>query len=145
MHMIMAVRTAGTVPAPNHSTKIGTTATLGIEENPTSIDPDRVQSGAGARFLAVTQKQYPKVLFDLRVMDHDRALTALAAYEVDLALVYRPAMWRIAAGDREHSAAAGRHCSFRSSAGREKDRSALGMRRIPGRTARPNAVWPADP
>jgi DNA-binding transcriptional LysR family regulator len=42
--------------------------------------------------IAVFQKQHPKVLFDLRVMDHDRALTALAAYEVDLALVYRPAM-----------------------------------------------------
>jgi DNA-binding transcriptional LysR family regulator len=26
-------------------------------------------------------------------MDHERALAALAAYEVDLALVYRPAMW----------------------------------------------------
>src|ERR1700727_106298 len=37
MHMIIAVRIAGTVPAPNHSTKIGTTATLGIEENPTTI------------------------------------------------------------------------------------------------------------
>ena len=35
--MIIAVRIAGTVPAPNHSTKIGTTATFGIEENPTSI------------------------------------------------------------------------------------------------------------
>jgi DNA-binding transcriptional LysR family regulator len=43
--------------------------------------------------IAAFQKQHPKVLFDLRVMDHDRALTALAAYEVDLALVYRPAMW----------------------------------------------------
>ena len=36
MHMIMAVRIAGTVPAPNHSTKIGTTATFGIEAKPTS-------------------------------------------------------------------------------------------------------------
>ena len=43
--------------------------------------------------IAAFQKQHPKVLFDLRVMDHDRALAALAAYEVDLALVYRPAMW----------------------------------------------------
>src|ERR1700693_3187762 len=31
MHMIIAVSTAGTVPAPNHSTQIGTTATFGIE------------------------------------------------------------------------------------------------------------------
>src|ERR1700730_9842454 len=36
MHMIIAVSTAGTVPAPHHNTKIGTTATFGIEENPTS-------------------------------------------------------------------------------------------------------------
>ena len=31
-----AVSTAGTEPEPNHSTKIGTSATLGIEEKPTS-------------------------------------------------------------------------------------------------------------
>jgi DNA-binding transcriptional LysR family regulator len=43
--------------------------------------------------IAVFQKQHPKVLFDLKVMDHDRALNSLAAYEVDLALVYRPTMW----------------------------------------------------
>jgi DNA-binding transcriptional LysR family regulator len=38
------------------------------------------------------QKQHPRVTFDLKVMDHDRALTALASYDVDLALIYRPAM-----------------------------------------------------
>jgi DNA-binding transcriptional LysR family regulator len=38
-------------------------------------------------------KRHPKVVFDLKVMDHDRALAALAAYDVDLALVHRPAMW----------------------------------------------------
>jgi DNA-binding transcriptional LysR family regulator len=37
-------------------------------------------------------KRHPKVMFDLKVMDHDRALAALAAYDVDLAMVYRPAM-----------------------------------------------------
>src|SRR5271167_583414 len=36
MHIIIAVNTAGTVPAPNHNTNIGTTATLGIEAKPTS-------------------------------------------------------------------------------------------------------------
>ena len=36
MQRIIAVRTAGTVPAPNHRTKIGTTATFGILENPMS-------------------------------------------------------------------------------------------------------------
>ena len=34
--MIMAVRIAGTVPEPNHRTKIGTTATFGIEAKPIS-------------------------------------------------------------------------------------------------------------
>ena len=34
--MIIAVRIAGTVPAPNHSTKIGTTATFGMLEKPIS-------------------------------------------------------------------------------------------------------------
>jgi DNA-binding transcriptional LysR family regulator len=38
-------------------------------------------------------KRHPKVVFDLKVMDHDRALAALAAYDVDLALVHRPQMW----------------------------------------------------
>ncbi len=36
MHRIIAVSTAGTVPAPNHSTKIGTTATFGMLEKPIS-------------------------------------------------------------------------------------------------------------
>jgi DNA-binding transcriptional LysR family regulator len=43
--------------------------------------------------IAAFQKRHPKVVFDLKVMDHERALAALAAYDVDLALVYRPAMW----------------------------------------------------
>jgi DNA-binding transcriptional LysR family regulator len=55
-------------------------------------------------FLAVRiadfQQQHPKVTFDCKVMDHDRALAALAAYDVDLALIYRPRMsptWRVIA------------------------------------------------
>jgi DNA-binding transcriptional LysR family regulator len=43
--------------------------------------------------IAGFQKLHPKVIFDLKVMDHDRALAALAAYDVDLALIFRPAMW----------------------------------------------------
>jgi hypothetical protein len=35
-HRIIAVSTAGMVPAPNQRTKIGTTATFGMLENPTS-------------------------------------------------------------------------------------------------------------
>jgi DNA-binding transcriptional LysR family regulator len=37
-------------------------------------------------------KRHPKVVFDLKIMDHDRALASLSAYDVDLALIYRPAM-----------------------------------------------------
>jgi DNA-binding transcriptional LysR family regulator len=42
--------------------------------------------------IAVFGKAHPKVVFDLKVMDHERALAALAAYDVDLALIYRPTM-----------------------------------------------------
>src|SRR5258708_32937804 len=43
--------------------------------------------------IAAFQEKHPKVVFDLKVMDHERPLAALAAHDVDLALVYRPAMW----------------------------------------------------
>jgi DNA-binding transcriptional LysR family regulator len=42
--------------------------------------------------IAAFGKQHPKVVYDLKVMDHERALSALSAYDVDLALVYRPTM-----------------------------------------------------
>lgn len=45
-----------------------------------------------AQQVALFQKKHPKVIFDLKVMDHDRALSALVAYDVDLALVHRPAI-----------------------------------------------------
>jgi DNA-binding transcriptional LysR family regulator len=41
--------------------------------------------------IASFQADRPHVIFDLKVMDHDRALAALMAYDVDLALVFRPA------------------------------------------------------
>src|ERR1700722_6311972 len=42
--------------------------------------------------VASFQKQHPRVTFDLKTIDHERALAALAAYEVDLALIFRPSM-----------------------------------------------------
>src|SRR6201992_1026468 len=42
--------------------------------------------------IAGFQKQHPKVTFDLRFTDHESALAALAAYDVDLALIFRPSM-----------------------------------------------------
>jgi DNA-binding transcriptional LysR family regulator len=42
--------------------------------------------------IAVFGKAHPKVVFDLKIMDHERAVALLAAYDVDLALVYRPTM-----------------------------------------------------
>jgi DNA-binding transcriptional LysR family regulator len=42
--------------------------------------------------VSAFQKQHPRVTFDLKFTDHEAALTALAAYEVDLALIFRPSM-----------------------------------------------------
>jgi DNA-binding transcriptional LysR family regulator len=36
------------------------------------------------------RKRHPFVSFEIKVFDHEQAMTALAAYEVDLALVFRP-------------------------------------------------------
>jgi DNA-binding transcriptional LysR family regulator len=36
------------------------------------------------------RKRYPLVSFDVRVFDHEQAMTALATYEVDLVLAFRP-------------------------------------------------------
>ena len=43
--------------------------------------------------IAAFQDSRPKIVFELKVMDHDRALASLTSYEVDLALVFRPAVW----------------------------------------------------
>src|SRR5258708_8074546 len=43
--------------------------------------------------IAAFQEKHPKVVFDLKVMDHERPLPALAAYDVDLPLAYRPALF----------------------------------------------------
>jgi len=43
--------------------------------------------------IAEFRRDRPRASFSLAVMDHDHALQALAAYEVELALVFRPAVW----------------------------------------------------
>jgi DNA-binding transcriptional LysR family regulator len=40
--------------------------------------------------LALFRKQFPMLSFDVRILDHESAMSALAAYEVDLVLVFRP-------------------------------------------------------
>jgi DNA-binding transcriptional LysR family regulator len=40
--------------------------------------------------LAQFRKQFPMLSFDVRILDHESAMQALAAYEVDLVLVFRP-------------------------------------------------------
>jgi DNA-binding transcriptional LysR family regulator len=40
--------------------------------------------------LAQFRKQFPMLRFDVRILDHESAMQALAAYEVDLVLVFRP-------------------------------------------------------
>lgn len=42
------------------------------------------------RHIGLFRKQHPFVAFDIKVFDHEQAMAALAAYEVDLALVFRP-------------------------------------------------------
>jgi DNA-binding transcriptional LysR family regulator len=43
------------------------------------------------RQIAEFRKTHPLVSFDLQVVDHEWAMAALAAYEVDLVIVFRPA------------------------------------------------------
>ena len=42
------------------------------------------------REIAEFRARHPLVSFEVKVLDHERAMTALAAYEVDLVLVFRP-------------------------------------------------------
>src|SRR5262245_14360077 len=42
------------------------------------------------REIANYRTKFPLVQFDVQVLDHERAMAALAAYEVDLVLVFRP-------------------------------------------------------
>lgn len=42
------------------------------------------------REVAAFRKQYSSVSFDVKVLDHEKAVAALAAYDVDLLLVFRP-------------------------------------------------------
>lgn len=42
------------------------------------------------RAISQFRKQHPLVSFEVKVLDHERATQALAAYEVDLVLVFRP-------------------------------------------------------
>lgn len=42
------------------------------------------------RQIGEFRKRHPQVAFDIRVLDHEQAMNALANYEVDLALVFRP-------------------------------------------------------
>ena len=42
------------------------------------------------REIAQFRKRHPLVAFEVRVVDHEHAMAALATYEVDLVLVFRP-------------------------------------------------------
>ena len=42
------------------------------------------------REIAEFRNRHPLVAFDVKVLDHEQAMAALAAYEVDLVLVFRP-------------------------------------------------------
>ena len=42
------------------------------------------------REIAAYRRQFPQVQFDVKVFDHEQAMAFLAAYDVDLVLVFRP-------------------------------------------------------
>jgi DNA-binding transcriptional LysR family regulator len=42
------------------------------------------------REIAAFRARHPLVAFDVKVLDHEQAMSALASYEVDLVLVFRP-------------------------------------------------------
>lgn len=42
------------------------------------------------RAIAEFRRVYPQVIFDVKVVDHEYAMAALAAFDVDLVLVFRP-------------------------------------------------------
>jgi DNA-binding transcriptional LysR family regulator len=42
------------------------------------------------RMIAEFRTRHPLVSFDIKVLDHEQAMAALSAYEVDLVLVFRP-------------------------------------------------------
>jgi DNA-binding transcriptional LysR family regulator len=42
--------------------------------------------------IAAFRVRHPRLVFEVKVMDHERALTALVAHETELALVYSPAI-----------------------------------------------------
>ncbi len=64
---------------------------------------------------------HPLVAFDVKVLDHEQAMAALAAYEVDLVLVFRPPFLRqLPAADDARAAPRRRHvgATIRSPAAR---------------------------
>ncbi len=62
------------------------------------------------REIAEFRKRHPLVSFDVRVLDHEQAMAALAAYEVDLVLVFRPPfLAELPAADEPRAAPRRRH------------------------------------
>jgi DNA-binding transcriptional LysR family regulator len=43
--------------------------------------------------IALFRQQHPEMLFDVRVVDRERVTAAVAAHEIELALIYRPEVW----------------------------------------------------
>ena len=85
-------------PQPDRRRRADAVAGRGFARLAARTGADRLQPGAGAGFPGVAHRAFPEAASEgdcsiCKVMDHDRALSALAAYDVDLALIYRPAMW----------------------------------------------------
>ena len=79
------------------------------------------------RQIAEFRKSHPLVSFELKVVDHEWAMAALAAYEVDLVVVFRPPFTRqLSAIDDARTAIGGSH-GEKPSARRAKGSSGSGI------------------
>ena len=95
------------------------------------------------REVAEFRKLHPFVAFDVKVLDHEQAMTALAAYEVDLVLVFRPAFsGEFSSADAARAAPRRRHVGG-SPVGRAQVGPAARLRPLSGGAARAQHRRPA--
>jgi len=66
----------------------GATSVVAVDESAIALDVGA--QGSTADEIAKYRVRYPQVAFEVSVLDHERAMRALAAYDVDLVIVFRP-------------------------------------------------------
>jgi len=82
------------------------------------------------REIAAYRAKFPLVAFEVKVFDHERAMASLAAFDVDLVLVFRPP--ELSAADEPAAAARGLDGGGPSAGGAQKDPSER-LHRLSGR------------